>query len=331
LLAVANKYFIGKPDFPHAAFQSQTNTLYVHIESDYLNSTTMIATFEPAFKELGLSIGDIDRMYQAEDRTTDETYATHKVTVETLNYTVYWDSNADNGQDLKMVVKQQPSSGNTDSSRGATDDVHGDGPGYTDPKYSSSAAQSATQSRSNAPTVTPDNPCPLTTADVQQALHAWLAPGTVTIDPRSGQYDSGWYRCFYDLPDGSFNLAGSGGTNIVASEGVEFVIDTYPYALNYKASAGVYDTEASWGGDTASEVHVSALASELSLAAADPYKHAPQDHPEIGGGLVTDGWGGFDLAGVRDNWYSADVGNVKGNAAYTDAFIELAKVLAAKG
>jgi hypothetical protein len=170
--------------------------------------------------------------------------------------------------------------------------------------------------------------CPLTPAELKQALGDMVGPGEIVIDP---SYSG--YRCSYTLPAGSLPKKGTtGGTVYTGSDAGSFVIDSHRYADNTGVGIATKGVNTTYGGSSPIAVFDSSYKALREVAASHSQAQAEAviQYPEIGAGTVSDGAGGFILAGTGDYWYSAKVSNTKFNREYQSNVLEVAKLLGAK-
>jgi hypothetical protein len=191
--------------------------------------------------------------------------------------------------------------------------------GQAPPSNSTSPAQH--------PVVTPVEPsaesdpgCLLTPAQVQKTFAEWIEYGDVTINRES----SGGRLCTFALPPGSLRQ-GDGASVVGQGSGPSIVIYRYPYDEGTIMSSALRE----YGGSTAQAVFTSASSVYSDIARQDGETEHFQTYPSIGGGLVTNGVGGFVLAGPGQAWYGVTITNTQQSSEYGTALVELAEAILA--
>jgi hypothetical protein len=147
--------------------------------------------------------------------------------------------------------------------------------------------------------------CPLTVQAVAAAI------GTVFRGPVKLDDIPGSVECTYQVDDDRW-------LHIRAS----------PYTANRKATISVNQATAEYGGTSARQVFTSTASAFQKVAQAGGTDRGFAQYPDIGAGLVTNGVGGFVLAGAKDVWYSGDFG-IFTNRDYNVVAMNVAKALAA--
>jgi len=169
-------------------------------------------------------------------------------------------------------------------------------------RTTSSAATSAGPA---APSTLAAPGCPLTVEAVQAAI------GTVFRGPVKLDDVPGSVECTYQVDDNRW-----------------LHIRVSPYTANRKATISINDTTVEYGGTSAQQVFNSTAAAFQKVAGAGGSDRKFEQYPDVGAGLVTDGVGGFVLAGTKDVWYSGDFG-IFTNGDYNVVAMNVAKALAA--
>jgi hypothetical protein len=175
----------------------------------------------------------------------------------------------------------------------------------------SSVATTATQATA-APAATEPPPggstevvCPLTVEQVTTAIGT-VFPGPVTLEEEPG------------APGCSFKVADEQWLHVAVA----------PYSANQLATIVINDMTAQYGGTTPQQVFDSAAKAFQSAADASGGERKFEQYPDIGGGVVSDGVGGFVLAGTHDFWYKGDFG-INSDPAYNTVALNIAKEIAA--
>lgn len=107
-------------------------------------------------------------------------------------------------------------------------------------------------------------------------------------------------------PPGSLTAGGVGGTVEAGGVGASLSLQIMRYDENQTYSSGIYNVSREWGGSTAQEVLDSAYIAERDTTIANRGEAAGtavKIVPDIGYGTVSDGVGGFVLAGTGEYWY----------------------------
>lgn len=173
----------------------------------------------------------------------------------------------------------------------------------------STATQATTSSVAGAGTSVatspPDPGCPLTVDAVTAAIGT-VFPGPVRLDTEPGAVD-----CQYQVDQNRW-----------------LHIRVTPYADNRMASITVNTTTVEYGGSSPQQVFTSTATAYRAIADASGGERKFEQHPDVGAGLVTNGVGGFVLAGTRGVWYSGDFG-IFTSPDYNVVAMNVAKALAA--
>ena len=173
-------------------------------------------------------------------------------------------------------------------------------------------------------------PCVLKAEEVQAAMAQWLPAGGVTIvtGEGSGAVAGG---CDFNVPDGSFTAKGNGMTNVSGTDHSAVRMRWYSYASNQIVGSGTLDVDREFGGSTPAAVFGSAGIAMRDVGMAGGSADTTIRYPEIGGGAVSDGLGGFVLAGNQGYWYDVQIVGIKQDPAYNDSMVSLARTLSEQG
>jgi len=158
----------------------------------------------------------------------------------------------------------------------------------------------------------------------------WLPAGGVTIvtGEGSGAVAGG---CDFNVPDGSFTAKGNGMTNVSGTDHSAVRMRWYSYASNQIVGSGTLDVDREFGGSTPAAVFGSAGIAMRDVGMAGGSADTTIRYPEIGGGAVSDGLGGFVLAGNQGYWYDVQIVGIKQDPAYNDSMVSLARTLSEQG